>query len=115
MFSSLDIALKKAGVRLCGECLHTLSFSKNCKHDNDSMTLSPFFDDDAIHGIPCLLTLVRVPSVGDMALPLGSFNGCLTTSFNVDLLEHVFIKPLRAVKSCALALLGCSSRLLMWF
>ena len=84
LYSSLDTTLKKAGIWLCGECFHTRSFSKNCKHDN---------------GIPCPLTSVRVPCVFDMALLLGSSSGFLNTSFDVDILGSVFLTPLQTVKS----------------
>ena len=41
LFSTLDLALKKAGIWPCGDCLHTHSFSKNCKHANGSVILAP--------------------------------------------------------------------------
>ena len=63
LFSSLDIALKKAGTWLCGECLHTHSFSKNCKHADNSVILAPSLGDNVIHDIPFPLLFVCVPSV----------------------------------------------------
>ena len=118
LFSFLDLELKKLGIWLCGECLRTHSFSKNCKHDNGSVIPAPSFADDAIHGISRPLTSLCAPCVIDMAPPVGSSSGCITTSFDVELLGRVFLKPLRTVKSiplsCASTLLGCFSRPLIW-
>lgn len=69
LFSSLDIALKKAAIWLCGNCLRTHSFSKSCKHDDGSVILAPSSVDDAIYGIPRPLPSMRVPCVVDIAPP----------------------------------------------
>lgn len=96
LFSSLDIALKKAGIWLCGECFHTHSFSKNCRHANGSVTLSPSLGDVSIHCIPRPLVSTCVPCVGAEPSPPLGFG---ISGFNVDLLGQVFLKPFRTVKS----------------
>ena len=85
LFSSLDAALKKVGIWLCGVCLCTQSLSKNCTHSNGRVILSP--------------TSVNVSSEAYEAPPLGSSAGCSCSGFDVELLGRVLLKPLRTVKS----------------
>ena len=99
MFSSLDVALKKAGIWLWGECLRSHSFGKNCKHANGSVVSSPSLDDVAIHGITHPIVPAYASGVVDEAPFLGPSIGCLSSGFDVDLLDRVFLKPFRAVKS----------------
>lgn len=112
LFPSFDIALKKAGIWLCGKCWRTHSISKNCKHTNGMVILAPTSNDVVIYGIPRPSVASDVPSMADEAPSLGS-----SSSFDVDLLGRVFLKPFRTIKSFppnyVLALLGFSSMLLM--
>lgn len=98
LFSSLHIALKKAGIWFCGGCLRTHSSSKSCRHANGSMLLAPTSDADAIHGIPRPLASIGADSLSDEPTPLGSSIGLFSPSFDVDLLGRVFTKPFRTSK-----------------
>lgn len=101
-FTSLDVLLKKAGIMLCGECMRTHSFSNNYKHANDLGILSPTSGNDAILSILFPLTSIYVSRAADGAPLSGSTSGCFSPSFDVELLEHVILKPFWMLKNILL-------------
>ena len=107
LFASLDVALKKTDIWLCGESWRIHSFSKNCKHANGLVIFAPTSDDGVIHCIPRPLVATDVSSVADEDPSLGSFSGFLSASIDVNMIGCVFLKPFRTVKStpnCVLAM-----------
>lgn len=71
--------------------------------------LAPTSVDDAILGIPRRLTSACAFSEAYKAPPLGSYVGCSSSGFEVDLVGRVLAKPLRTVNSIPPKLrLGCA-------
>ena len=108
LFSALDRALHQAGIWLCGECLCTHTFSKNCKHAGGVVVLAPSFNDVAICGIPTPSRLVLTGAVSDSvgSSGVGGAVGPVASSvrsgdpfcFDFDLIDRVFAKKMRTVK-----------------
>ncbi|KAL8132720.1 hypothetical protein AgCh_008265 [Apium graveolens] len=86
LFSAFDLALHQASVWLCGECLRTHSFNKNCKHADGTMISAPDVTEAA---------LCRIPT------PIISHKGVVgldSISFDVDLLDKFLSSKKRTVK-----------------
>ncbi|GKF55533.1 hypothetical protein Tco_0165873, partial [Tanacetum coccineum] len=98
IFKEADVTFKRMGVWLCGVCFKTYSLRSKCRH-NMGFVSPPDCGDDVVRFVLYDLTKPHVPSSSEQLDHVDDLVQVQHEGFTLGLLDSLFSKGLRTVKS----------------
>ncbi|GKF27378.1 hypothetical protein Tco_0083272, partial [Tanacetum coccineum] len=103
VFEEAEVMFKRMGIWLCGGCFKTHSLRSKCRHDKGSDFVSPpDCGDDVVRFVLYGLTKPHVPSSSEQHDHVDYLLQVQHVGFTLALLDSLFSKGLRTVKSIPL-------------